>query len=171
MRTRRAILPDAERIHRLISQYTSDGTLLPRTLPEICENIRDFTVVEDRGRVIACAALHIYGLSLAEVRSVAVDKTWQGRNAGRSLVLGLIEEAKVHRIERVFLFTRVPDFFGRLGFVMVPHQALPEKVHKDCLVCPRRACCDEIAMVLDQDGTGVSITMTSEAQNPLRVLT
>ena len=47
MRTRKAILPDAQQIHELISAYSGDGTLLPRTLPEICENVRDFVVLED----------------------------------------------------------------------------------------------------------------------------
>jgi N-acetylglutamate synthase-like GNAT family acetyltransferase len=168
MRTRKAILPDAPAIFRLISQYTSDGTLLPRSLQEICENVRDFTVVEDRGKVIACAALHIYGIGLAEVRSVAVDKKTKGRNAGSNLVVGLLEESRQHEIERVFLFTRVPEFFGKLGFVTVPHHTLPEKVMKDCLNCSRRHNCDEIAMVLDQDGVNVGIT--AEEQSPLRVL-
>ena len=31
MRTRKAILPDAEQIHELIAAYSGDGTLLPRT--------------------------------------------------------------------------------------------------------------------------------------------
>src|SRR3954469_13965364 len=128
MRTRKAILPDAPSIFRLISQYTADGTLLPRSLQEICENVRDFTVVEDRGKVIACAALHIYGIGLAEVRSVVVDKKVMGRSAGSKLVAGLLEESRQHEIERVFLFTRVPDFFAKLGFVTVPHHTLPEKV-------------------------------------------
>jgi amino-acid N-acetyltransferase len=168
MRTRKAILPDAPDIHRLISQYTSDGTLLPRTLQEICENVRDFIVVEERGRVIACAALHFYGLSLAEVRSVTVDKTAQGRDVGKKLVEGLIAESKNHRIDRVFLFTRVPEFFAKMGFVTVPHQILPEKVHKDCLACPRREDCDEIAMVLGEQEAECAIS--SYAENPLRVL-
>src|SRR3954468_7930078 len=115
MRTRKAILPDATAIYELVTQYTEDGTLLPRSLQEICENVRDFIVVEERGKVIACAALHIYGLSLAEVRSVAVDKSAQGRSVGSKLVAGLIDEAGRHEIGRVFLFTRVPDFFGKLG--------------------------------------------------------
>lgn len=168
MRTRRALLPDAPEIYRLIAQYTGDGTLLPRSLPEICENIRDFVVVDDRGKIIACAALHIYSLDLAEVRSVAVDRRAQGKSAGRKLVTGLLDEARLHKIDRVFLFTRVPEFFGKLGFVTVPHYTLPEKVHKDCLNCCRRHNCDEIAMVLDQGGVGVSVTR--EAENPLRVL-
>jgi amino-acid N-acetyltransferase len=168
MRTRKAILPDAPDIHRLISEYTADGTLLPRSLQEICENVRDFIVVEDRGKVIACAALHFYGLSLAEVRSVTVDQTVQGRSVGRKLVEGLIQEAQNHQIDRVFLFTRVPDFFGKLGFVTVPHHILPEKVHKDCLSCPRRENCDETAMVLGEDEAEYAIASFEE--NPLRVL-
>src|SRR5438067_532903 len=52
MRTREAVLPDAEQIHALISAYSGDGTLLPRTLAEICENVRDFIVLEDDGRII-----------------------------------------------------------------------------------------------------------------------
>jgi len=168
MRTRKAILPDATAIHNLILQYTGDGTLLPRSLQDICENVRDFIVVEERGKVVAGAALHIYGLSLAEVRSVAVHKDAQGRNVGRKLVIGLIEESKRHEIGRVFLFTRVPEFFAKLGFVMVPHHFLPEKVMKDCLSCPRRDNCDEFAMILDQDGVGIDVP--AHAENPLRVL-
>src|SRR5712692_9223447 len=58
MRTRDAVLPDAEQIHALISAYSGDGTLLPRTLAEICENVRDFVVLEHDGRIIGCGALH-----------------------------------------------------------------------------------------------------------------
>ena len=72
MRTRKAILPDAESIHDLISAYAGDGTLLPRTLPEICENVRDFVVLEHEGRIIGCGALHLYGTHLAEIRSITV---------------------------------------------------------------------------------------------------
>jgi amino-acid N-acetyltransferase len=168
MRTRKAILPDAPAIYNLISQYTSDGTLLPRTLQEICENVRDFIVVEDHGKVIACAALHFYGLSLAEVRSVTVDKSVQGRSVGKKLVQGMIDESKAHQIDRVFLFTRVPEFFSKLGFVAVPNHILPEKVHKDCIVCPRREHCDETAMVLGEEDAALAIM--SVAENPLRVL-
>ena len=59
MQTREAVLPDAEQIHALISAYSGDGTLLPRTLAEICENVRDFIVLEDDGRIIGCGALRI----------------------------------------------------------------------------------------------------------------
>ena len=79
MRTRKAILPDAEHIHELISAYAGDGTLLPRTLAEICENVRDFVVLEDEGRIIGCGALHLYGTHLAEIRSITVGSRAQGQ--------------------------------------------------------------------------------------------
>ena len=81
MRTRKAILPDAKHIHDLISAYSGDGTLLPRTLAEICENVRDFVVLEEEGRIIGCGALHLYGTHLAEIRSITVVRGRRARAA------------------------------------------------------------------------------------------
>jgi len=168
--TRKALLPDAVVIHDLIAQYSGDGTLLPRTLAEICENVRDFTVVEDEeGRIIGCAALHLYGLHLAEVRSVAVDRESQGRSAGKALVASLIEEAKLHSVGRVFCLTRSPGFFDRLGFAPVDVNTLPEKVMKDCVGCPRLNCCDEIAMVYAGEEMR-DIPRETAYRSPLRIL-
>src|ERR1700692_4619568 len=73
MRTREAILPDSQRIHDLIAAYSGDGTLLPRSLAEICENVRDFVVLEEGDEIIGCGALHLYGTHLAEIRSITVS--------------------------------------------------------------------------------------------------
>src|SRR5215469_13442749 len=116
MRTRKAILPDAEHIHELISAYSGDGTLLPRTLAEICENVRDFVVLEDNGRIIGCGALHLYGTHLAEIRSITVAPWAQCRGGGSKLVKALMAEAKRHRVDCICLFTRKPDFFAGQGF-------------------------------------------------------
>ena len=86
MRTRKAILPDAQHIHELISAYSGDGTLLPRTLAEICEKVRDFVVLEHEGRIIGCGALHLYGTHLAEIRSITVGPRAQGHGGGSRLV-------------------------------------------------------------------------------------
>lgn len=161
MRTRKACLPDAKRIYTLIAEYAREELLLPRSLAEICENIRDFTVVEHRQEAVGCGALHLYGIDLAEIRSLAVERTAQGRGAGRKLVDALLGEAGQHRVARVFLFTRIPDYFCRMGFVAVPHQSLPEKTLKDCLKCPRFNCCDETAMVFD------GLPSRATAQRPL----
>src|SRR3989442_12258540 len=116
MHTREAFLPDAERIHELISSYSTDGTLLPRTLAEICENVRDFIVLEEAGKVIGCGALHLYGPHLAEIRSITVDKDYQKRGGGELLVQSLMSEARKHQVSCIFLFTRSPQFFAKLGF-------------------------------------------------------
>src|ERR1700693_4032069 len=89
MRTREALLPDAEQIHALISAYSGDGTLLPRTLAEICENVRDFIMLEHDDRIIGCGALHLYGVHLAEIRSITVDPSSQSNGGGRRLVKAL----------------------------------------------------------------------------------
>lgn len=146
-RTRKATLPDAEQVHGLISAYSGDGTLLPRTLPEICENIRDFVVLENNGTIIGCGALHLYGTHLAEIRSITVSPGVQGRGGGGLLVKALLAEAKRHRVKCICLFTRKPDFFARQGFVVARREDIPDKLYKDCHVCPRLHRCDEVGMV------------------------
>lgn len=147
MRTRNALLPDAESIYRLISSYCEQGVLLPRSLPEICENIRDFVVVEEDDHIIGCGALHLYGPHLAEIRSIAVYPPYQGRGAGRSLIDTLLEQSERHQVTGVCLFTRIPKFFSHLGFSVSAREALPDKLYKDCCSCPKLLCCDEVAMV------------------------
>ena len=109
--------------------------------------MRDFTVVEQNGRVIGCGALHLYGQHLAEVRSIAVARDAQGQGAGSKLVDALLKEARQHQVAQVCLFTRSPEYFGRLGFVEVPHAVLPDKIFKDCRNCPMFTRCDETAMI------------------------
>jgi amino-acid N-acetyltransferase len=147
MRTREAILPHAQPIHDLIASYSGDGTLLPRTLAEICENVRDFVVLEDDGRIIGCGALHLYGPHLAEIRSIIVDRSRQRLGGGARLVRALLRQAKKHKVSSICLFTRIPEFFAIMGFAITRREDLPDKLYKDCCVCPRLHNCDEVAMV------------------------
>ncbi len=94
MHARNAKLPDAFAIEQLIQVHVGDGTLLPRSLSEICENIRDFIVVENEGEIVGCGALHLYGMHLAEVRSITVTNRSTGRGAGRVLIDALLKEAQ-----------------------------------------------------------------------------
>jgi amino-acid N-acetyltransferase len=151
MVARRAHLQDAHAIHDLIEIFTSDGTLLHRSYAEICENIHTFTVVETGSRqFIGCAALHIYGPHLAEVRSIVVRPDTKGRGAGGLLVRALLDQAEASAIKCVCLFTRIPAFFDRFDFRVVEHRDLRDKVVKDCIHCARRNACDEIAMAIGE---------------------
>ncbi len=147
MRTRNAVLRDAEQIYQLISEHFDSGTLLPRTFPEICENVRDFVVAEEAGQIVGCGALHLYGLHLAEVRSITVNPQYRKKGAGLLLVKKLLKEAARHEVTSVCLFTRIPEFFSRLGFSIVRREDIPDKLYKDCCVCPKLHCCDEVAMI------------------------
>jgi len=147
MHTREALLPDAAQIHELISSYSTDGTLLPRSLAEICENVRDFVVLEDAGQVVGCGALHLYGPHLAEIRSITVNRNFQKRGGGELLVKALMAESARHEVSCICLFTRTPEFFSKLGFDVAQREDLPDKINKDCCACPRYHCCDEVAMV------------------------
>ncbi len=150
MQARKALLPDVPQIYSLISSYVPDGTLLPRSEKELYENICDFTVVEEEGEILACGALHFYGMHLTEVRSIAVKSNVQGKGAGRLLVESLLNEAHMHSVQAICLFTRVPGFFAKLGFRIVNRDDLPDKALKDCHKCPKLHCCDEIAMLIGE---------------------
>jgi amino-acid N-acetyltransferase len=151
MQTRQALLQDARSIHHLIHTFTHDGTLLPRRYAEICANISTFTIVETASRqFIGSAALHVYGPHLAEIRSIAVRPDNKGQGAGGLLVRALLDRAKASGIKCVCLFTRIPTFFEHFNFRVAPHQALPDKVLKDCVHCARRNACDEIAMAIGE---------------------
>jgi len=146
VRTRNAILPDVEQIHAIIRAYSGNGTLLPRTLAELRENVRDFVVAEENGRIVGCGALHRYGMHLAEIRSIAVTPSTKGLGAGRKLVEALLKEAERHEVTCVCLFTRIPEFFAHMGFSLAKRDDLPDKIYKDCVHCPAFNACDEIAM-------------------------
>jgi len=148
LRVHKAHLQDARNVFDLVNSLSGDGTLLRRSYAEICENIRDFTVVEEQnGNFLGCGALHLYGPHLAEVRSIVVKPDAKGFGAGGLLLSALVEEAAEHAVLSVCLFTRIPEFFEHFGFRIAERDAMPDKIYKDCQTCPRLYACDEVAMV------------------------
>ncbi|HSH26160.1 MAG TPA: GNAT family N-acetyltransferase, partial [Wenzhouxiangella sp.] len=109
---RKALIPDAKAIQKLLMDYSRDGLMLPRSLSEIYENIRDFYVFDEQGTVLGTVCLSICWEDLAEVRSLAVAESASGRGIGRSLVEICLEEARVLGLRRVFALTYKPGFFA-----------------------------------------------------------
>jgi len=134
-------------MHRLINSFADKGEMLARSLSEIYENIRDFFVVRQGERVIACAALHVSWSDLAEIRSVAVADDSQQQGIGDKLVQACLKEASELGIPTVFCFTYQPAFFKRHKFVDIDKMELPRKVWTDCLRCPKFPDCDEVALI------------------------
>lgn len=146
---RKARFGDTETIYNLIYTYASNGEMLPRSRNTIYENLRDMVVAEnEEGRVVGVGGLHITWDSLAEICSMAVAQDAQRQGIGSGIVRLLMQEGEELGVKKYFTLTYKPKFFASLGFVEVEKEALPHKIWKDCIDCPKFPDCDEIAMVL-----------------------
>ena len=146
---RPATIHDVPRIQEVINSHAELGRMLFKSLAQLFEDLRDFAVYEDGdGRVVGCCALTIIWADLSEVRSLAVDEGHRGRGIGRRLVDWCVDEARRLGIRKLMSLTYEQRFFEKLGFEVVPKESLPLKVWSDCVRCPKRDGCDEIAMVL-----------------------
>lgn len=148
---RKARIKDAKTIQKLINMFAKQDLMMPRSLNEIFENIRDFWVALDKkNNVIGCAALHIVGWdNLAEIKSLAVHKKFQKKGFGALLVQSLMEEAADLEVDRVFALSYQPKFFKRFGFKITAKSRLPHKVWAECCNCPKFPDCGEIALIKD----------------------
>lgn len=146
---RRPRLQDAPAIQRLINSFADQGEMLPRSLSEVYENLRDYLIAEEDGELVGCCALHVMWEDLAEVKSLAVREDHRRTGIGQQLVRACLEEARTLGVPRVFLLTYIPDFFRRFGFCQVEKAGLPQKVWMECVRCPRFPDCGEVGMVLD----------------------
>ena len=146
---RKAKLTDVKAIQALVNQYADSGQMLPRTLNELYENLRDFHVQDENGSLVGVCALHVSWDGLAEVRSLAVrpDRVKQG--IGASLVRTCLSEAVDLQVAKVFVLTYQPAFFRKLGFSDVDKKELPHKIWTDCLNCVKFPDCDENALIIN----------------------
>jgi amino-acid N-acetyltransferase len=143
---RKASIKDIKKIHSIINASASSGEMLPRSLGELYDNMRDYFVYEDHGKVLGTCALHICWEDLAEIRSLCVAESSRKKGIGKMLVHVCIEEAKNLKIPKIFLLTYQDVFFAKCGFTSVDKKDLPQKIWSDCIRCPKFPECDEIAM-------------------------
>jgi amino-acid N-acetyltransferase len=145
---RPARVGDVPAIQELIRTFADRKLMIRRSLGELYESIREFFVaVDDDGRVVGCAALHVFWEDLAELKCLAVSETEQGRGVGRKLVEACWESAATLQIPSVFTLTYVADFFERCGFHRIEKSELPHKIWNECVRCPLFPNCTEIALV------------------------
>lgn len=149
---RQAHLNDVEAIVELVNGYASRGEMLPKSLNQVYQNVRDFVVAETTGQIIGCGALHVLWEDLGEVRSLAVVEAHRGRGIGGRIVRALLDDARDLGVPRVFALTYKPRFFMGLGFRVVERESLPRKIWVDCIDCVKFPQCDEVAVVRDLEG-------------------
>ena len=143
----RAKISDVAQVHELINSFADKGEMLPRSLSEIYENVRDYFVIREGERVVACAALHIMWSDLAEIKSVVVAEGSQRQGIGLQLVRTCLKEAEELGIPTIFCLTYKPAFFESLGFSQVDKMELPHKVWGECYRCPKFPDCGEVALI------------------------
>lgn len=150
---RAASAADVNAIHRLIQTHVADGHLLPRQRDEIAAHISRFLVAVQGRRVVACADLAPLSRHVAEVRSLVVDDAARSRGIGRTLVDELASRAAGTGFETLCAFTHLAGYFVQMGFSIVPHTWLPEKIEADCRSCAHFRTCGQYAVMLPLDRT------------------
>ena len=142
---------DVESIHALIAAHVASDHLLPRTIDEIAGRLGRFVVAAIDDEVVGCAELAPLSAGVVEIRSLVVAEHARGLSVGRRIIDHLVHEAIAEGRTRLCAFTHQPGYFVRLGFSIVPHLWLREKVFTDCVGCPLFRTCGQHAMMLKLD--------------------
>ncbi|MCX6012149.1 MAG: N-acetyltransferase [Chloroflexi bacterium] len=147
MKIEKAKTSDIVKIHKLINYFAEKDLMLPRSLAELYENIRDYFVIRENDSLAGCAALHISWVDLAEIKGLAVIEEHQKKGMASELIKACLNEGKELGVERVFCLTYRPEVFENQGFKKVDKKKLPHKIWGECQRCPKFPDCDEIALV------------------------
>lgn len=145
---RAATAADAAAIYELIDEYRGEGHLLPRALDEIRVHAHRFVVAAAAEAVIGCADLAPLSRTVAEVRSLIVATAARHAGVGCRLLDDLVRRASAAGFDKLCAFTHAPAYFVELGFSIVPHVWLPEKIQADCRSCEQFRVCGQYAVML-----------------------
>ncbi len=144
---------EAGTLFTLIQANLEEGHLLPRTLSELEAHAGRFVVAMRGSRIAGCAELAALSPQVAEVRSLAVDRAARGGGIGIMIVDELRRRARREGFEKLCAFTHAPGYFSQMGFSIVPHTWLLEKIFTDCVKCPLFRKCGQYAMVVPLETT------------------
>ena len=148
----------AEAMHALITASLEEGHLLPRSLDDLRRHAERFLVIMADGQLVGCAELAPLSGTVAEVRSLVIGAAHRGRKLGPALIESLGATARREQFGTLCAFTHEATHFVRLGFTIVPHTWLPEKIATDCVGCPKFRTCGQYAVALPLRGTQIGST-------------
>ena len=124
---------DVKAIRKLVDSYAAPGQMLTKETVTLYESVQEFTVAEIDGKVVGCGALHVLWDDLAEVRTVAVEKSFHKPGIGHQILQRIIERAREVGVARIFCLTFQTEFFGRHGFVEIEVTPVAPDVYKELL--------------------------------------
>ena len=145
---RSAKASEARTLYALIAASLEEGHLLPRTLGELTVHATRFVIATRGRRIVGCAELATLSPHVSEVRSLAVDARERGKGVGTLIVDELRRRALGEGFEKLCAFTHAPAYFIQMGFSIVPHTWVLEKLTTDCVKCPLFRACGQYAMVV-----------------------
>jgi amino-acid N-acetyltransferase len=138
---------EAIAIDELLVAHLAEGHLLPRERCEIAVHTNRFVVAAQGDDVLGCAELAPLSRSVAEVRSFVVSRAARSLGVGRRMIDELLFRASAAGFDKLCAFTHSPGYFVHLGFSIVPHVWLPEKIATDCHACTHFLHCRQYAVV------------------------
>ena len=134
---RRARTSDVPDIQRLIEPLVQERILLGKDLVVFYEAVQEFRVAESEdGEIIGCGALHVMWQDLAEVRTLAVSRSWRGTGVGHVLLDRLLDDARELGLSRVFCLTFEVPFFVRHGFADMGTETVAPEVYAELVRSP-----------------------------------
>ena len=107
---------DIKKITSIVDSYATQRRLLSKDTVTLYEGVQEFTVAEVNGEVVGCGALHVLWEDLAEVRTVAVIESMQGKGIGHAILESILNKAKEIGVKKVFCLTFETKFFDSHGF-------------------------------------------------------
>ena len=129
---RKAHISDVKTIQALLKPFSERGEVLPRSLSEIYDNLRDYSVYcnGEQETIVGTCAIHVCWEDLAEIRSLAVTDGFAGQGIGKALInegLSLLKDMGGQGCALV----GDPNYYKRLGFKNHPdliHEGIPQEV-------------------------------------------
>lgn len=123
---------DVAFIRELIEPLVQGRILLGKDTVVFFEAIQEFRIAQAAdGTLLGCGALHVMWEDLAEVRTLAVPKTWLHRGVGSALLTRLEEDALALGLSRLFCLTFEVDFFSRHGFEPMGEETVEPDVYAE----------------------------------------
>jgi len=141
---------DIDEMQKLVYDDVENGNILDRNSNEMATTIRSYTAVKLDDQIVGFVAVHIHTTTLAEIRSIVVQKEFRGKSIAKLLIEKAIFEAKSINLNKLLVLTYKKELFEYFGFEVIQKESLPDtKIWADCIKCKHFPICDEIALTLD----------------------
>jgi amino-acid N-acetyltransferase len=132
---RPAITADVLAIRKLVENYAGDGPrLLRKNTVTLYEDVQEFYVAEQDGKIVGCGALHVMWHDLGEIRTVAVDPAIKGQGIGSQIMIALTQRAAALGLTKLFCLTFETQFFAGHGFSPIEESPVDASTYAELLL-------------------------------------